>query len=32
VPPEALSFQRAHTLGASLIGRLLLVAIVALPL
>lgn len=32
VSADALAFERAHELGASLIGRALLVAIVALPL
>lgn len=32
VPAEALSFQRAHDLGASWIGRLVLLGVVALPL
>jgi fumarate reductase subunit D len=32
VPHEALSFERAHWLASSLIGRLLLAALIALPL
>jgi len=32
VPVEALSFDRAHALGASLIGRLVLAALIVLPL
>lgn len=32
VPAGALAYERAHALGASLIGRVLIVAIVALPL
>ena len=32
VPADALTYERAYALGSSLIGRLLLVAIVALPL
>jgi fumarate reductase subunit D len=32
VPAEALAFERAHALGASLIGRVVLLGIIALPL
>lgn len=32
VPADALAYERAHDLGSSLIGRLLIVAIIALPL
>ncbi len=32
IPADALGFERAHALGSSLIGRVVLVAIVALPL
>ena len=32
VPADALAYERAHALGSSLIGRVVLVAIVALPL
>jgi succinate dehydrogenase subunit D len=32
VPADALSYDRAHALGASLIGRLVLLALIALPL
>lgn len=32
VPPDALAFERAHALGSTLIGRVLLVTLVALPL
>ncbi|MGH0037289.1 MAG: fumarate reductase subunit FrdD [Myxococcota bacterium] len=32
VPADALEFQRAHALGSNIIGRLLLAALVALPL
>ncbi len=32
IPADALAFERAHALGSSLIGRLLLVPIIALPL
>jgi fumarate reductase subunit D len=32
VAPEALSFERAHMLGSNIIGRLLLAALIALPL
>jgi fumarate reductase subunit D len=32
VDPNALSFQRAHELGASLVGRLVLLALLVLPL
>jgi succinate dehydrogenase subunit D len=32
VPADALSYDRAHALGANLIGRLVLLALIALPL
>jgi fumarate reductase subunit D len=32
VPAEALSYERAHMLGSNLIGRLLLLALIVLPL
>jgi fumarate reductase subunit D len=32
VPADALAFERAHALGSSLVGRVVLLAIVALPL
>lgn len=32
VPADALAYERAHALGSSLVGRVLIVAIVALPL
>lgn len=32
VPAEALDYSRAHSLGSSLIGRLVLVALIALPM